>query len=166
MIYKRLYNGNLTLRSLCGSSPCPVDTTQAATAAAAQLPAWPLDSAQAATAVAAHLAGSPVTPAQLWDIAHVLKQHAQAAVDAAAAAAVAGDAGNEDGVQGRGMASEADDGGLGPGDEAVQAAAEGSGGHQQGGKAAQSVSEPHGDAASLQPTSAASSGAEKPWLHT
>ena len=68
MIYKRLYNGNMVLRSLCG------------------IPPHPLDPATAATAVANHLHLGFLPPSRLWDIAHVLKQHAQCAVGASVAA--------------------------------------------------------------------------------
>ena len=68
MIYKRLYNGNVVLRSLCG------------------IPPHPLDLATAATAVANHLHLGNLPPSRLWDIAHVLKQHAQCAVEASVAA--------------------------------------------------------------------------------
>lgn len=67
MIYKRLYNGNVVLRSLCGTPP------------------HPLDPATAATAVARHLNQGRLWPSRLWDTAHVLKQHAQCAVEASAA---------------------------------------------------------------------------------
>ena len=66
MIYKRLYNGNVVVRSLCGSHPQLLDPATAITAAADQL-----------RRVALH-------PNRLWDIAHALKQHAAAAVAAAA----------------------------------------------------------------------------------
>ena len=77
MIYKRLYNGNVVLRSLCGIPPLH--------------PLGPHSSnldATAATAVATHLRlhQGTVPPYRLWDIAHVLKQHAQCTVEAAAAA--------------------------------------------------------------------------------
>ena len=68
MIYKRLYNGNLVLRSLCGNPP------------------HPLDPATAATAVADHMHQGSLLPNRLWDIAHVLKKHAQCTVEASAAA--------------------------------------------------------------------------------
>lgn len=77
MIYKRLYNGNVVLRSLCGiPHPHPLDPHSSN-----------LD-ATAATAVANHLRlhQGIVPPYRLWDIVHVLKQHAQCTVDAAAAA--------------------------------------------------------------------------------
>ncbi len=66
MIYKRLYNGNVVVRSLCGSHP------------------HLLDSDTAVTAVADQLRKVPLHPNRLWDIAHALKQHAAAAVAAAA----------------------------------------------------------------------------------
>ena len=66
MIYKRLYNGNVVVRSLCGSHP------------------HLLDSASAVTAVADQLCKMPLHPNRLWDIAHALKQPAAAAVAAAA----------------------------------------------------------------------------------
>ncbi|KAL0042386.1 hypothetical protein WJX77_010878 [Trebouxia sp. C0004] len=66
MIYKRLYNGNVVIHSLCGSYP------------------HLLDSATAVTAVADQLCKVALHPNRLWDIAHVLKQHAAAAVAAAA----------------------------------------------------------------------------------
>ena len=69
MIYKRLYNGNVVLRSLCGASP------------------HPLDPAAAATAVASQLHQGILHADRVWDLAHLLKQHAQQAVEAAAAAA-------------------------------------------------------------------------------
>ena len=68
MIYKRLYNGNVVLRSLCG------------------LPPHPMDPATAATAVASHLHQGDLPPSRLWDIAHVLKQHAQCTMEASARA--------------------------------------------------------------------------------
>ena len=68
MIYKRLYNGNVVLRSLCGTPP------------------HPLDPATAATAVANHLHQGGLPPNRLWDIAHVLKQDAQWTVEASIAA--------------------------------------------------------------------------------
>lgn len=71
MIYKRLYNGNVVVRSLCGSHP------------------HLLDSASAVTAVADQLCKMPLHPNRLWDIAHALKQHAAAAVAAAAITAAA-----------------------------------------------------------------------------
>lgn len=71
MIYKRLYNGNVVIRSLCGSPPHLLDPATAATAVADQL-----------RLVALH-------PKRLWDVAHVLKQHAEAAVTAAAAVSAA-----------------------------------------------------------------------------
>ncbi len=66
MIYKRLYNGNVVIRSLCGSHP------------------HLLDSATAITPVADQLRKVALHPNRLWDIAHALKQHAAAAVAAAA----------------------------------------------------------------------------------
>ena len=68
MIYKRLFNGNVMLRSLCG------------------MPPHPLHAATAATAVAEHLHQGDLPPNRLWDIAHVLKQHAQCMVEASVAA--------------------------------------------------------------------------------
>ena len=67
MIYKRLYNGNVVLHRLCGPPPHPWDPTAAA------------------TAVAGQLSQGSLHPNRLWDLAHVLKQHAQMAVEAAAA---------------------------------------------------------------------------------
>lgn len=69
MIYKRLYNGNVVLRSLCGSPP------------------HRLDPATAATAVAHQLNQGSLSPSRLWDIAHLLKQHAQRTLEASAAVA-------------------------------------------------------------------------------
>ena len=69
MIYKRLYNGNVVTRSLCGSHPHLLDSATAVTAAADQL-----------RKVALH-------PNRFWDIAHALKQHAAAAVATAATTA-------------------------------------------------------------------------------
>lgn len=69
MIYKRLYNGNVVLRSLCGSPP------------------HLLDPATAATAVAHQLNQGSLPPSRLWDIAHLLKQHAQCTLEASAAVA-------------------------------------------------------------------------------
>ena len=66
MIYKRLYNGNVVVRSLCGSHP------------------HLLDSATAVTAVADQLRKVALHPNRLWDIAHALKQYAAAVVAAAA----------------------------------------------------------------------------------
>ena len=66
MIYKRLYNGNVVTRSLCGSHPHLLDSATAITAAVDQLRKMPLH------------------PNRLWDIAHALKQHAAAAVAGAA----------------------------------------------------------------------------------
>lgn len=68
MIYKRLYNGNVVLRSLCGTPP------------------HPFDSATAATAVANHMHQGDLPPSRLWDVAHVLKQHVQCTVEASVAA--------------------------------------------------------------------------------
>ena len=67
MVYKRLYNGNVAIRSLCATD--------------LHIPAT------AATAVAAQLCRGPLRPNRLWDIAHVLKQHAEAVVAAATTAA-------------------------------------------------------------------------------
>ena len=74
MIYKRLFNGNVVLRSLCG------------------MPPHPLHAATTATAVAKHLHRGDLPPNRLWDIAHVLKQHAQCMVEASVAASVAASA--------------------------------------------------------------------------
>lgn len=71
MIYKRLYNGNVVMRSLCGSPP------------------HLLDPATAATAVANQLRLVALQPKRLWGVAHVLKQHTEAAVTAAAAVSAA-----------------------------------------------------------------------------
>ncbi len=71
MIYKRLYNGNVVVRSLCGNSP------------------HLLDPATAVTAVAKQLCQASLQPDRLWDIAHMLKQHTEAAVAAAAMTAAA-----------------------------------------------------------------------------
>lgn len=71
MIYKRLYNGNLIMHSLCGSHP------------------HPFDPATAATAVADQLRQVLMHPNRIWDIAHVLKQHGEAAVTASATAIAA-----------------------------------------------------------------------------
>ncbi len=71
MIYKRLYNGNVVTRSLCGSRP------------------HLLDSATAVTAVANQLRKVALHPNRLWDIGHALKQHAAAAVASAAASSSA-----------------------------------------------------------------------------
>ena len=67
MIYKRLYNSNVLLRSLCGTPP------------------HPLDPAIAATAVAQQLNHGSLPPSRLWDLAHLLKQHAQCNLEASAA---------------------------------------------------------------------------------
>lgn len=74
MIYKRLYNGNVVLHHLCGPHP------------------HPLDPATAATAVASQLSQGSLHPNCLWDLAHVLRQHAQGAVEAAAATKASGSA--------------------------------------------------------------------------
>lgn len=77
MIYKRLYNGNVVLRSLCDTPPPhPLNPHSSS-----------LD-ATAATAVATHLRlhQGTVPPYRLWDIAHVLRQHAQCTMEASAAA--------------------------------------------------------------------------------
>ncbi|DBA85227.1 TPA: hypothetical protein ACH3X2_005930 [Trebouxia sp. C0005] len=108
MIYKRLYNGNVVIRSLCGSPPHLLDSATAVTAAADQLRKMPLH------------------PNRLWDIAHALKQHAAAAVagtaiSAASAAASSSAAAAEDKVP-----AEAVDGSV-PEAEAGAAAEAGSG---------------------------------------